>query len=184
MTVSTTAPALSGTWSLDLSHSAVEFVVKHMVISNVKGRFREFSGTIVVDEADPSRSSVEVEVAATSIDTHDEQRDAHLRSADFFDVETYPALTFRSTEVHPLGGDRFKIDGDLTIRGITQPITLDAELQGVAKDPWGGTRAGFSATASLDRKAFGLTWNNTLETGGLLVGDQVKLVLEIEAIRS
>jgi polyisoprenoid-binding protein YceI len=184
MSVSTTASNLTGTWAIDRSHSAVEFSVKHMVISNVKGRFRTFSGALVVDEADPARSSVEVEIDAASVDTHDEQRDAHLRSADFFDVERHPTLSFRSTAIRPLGGDRFEVIGDLTIRGSTQPVTLAAELLGQTRDPWGGIRAGFSASASIDRRAYGLTWNSALEVGGVLVGDQVRISLEIELIKS
>ena len=171
------------TWQIDPSHSTVEFAVKHLVFTTQKGRFSRVSGALRWDGADFSTASVEAEIDAASVETHDPQRDEHLRSADFFDAERYPTLTFRSTRVVPKGGDRFQLIGDLTIRGVTREVVLEAELGGQGGDPWGNYRAGFSATTAIDRREFGLTWNAALETGGVLVGDQVKINLEIEAIR-
>lgn len=182
MTTPILAPATS-VWAIDASHSVVEFAVRHMVVSTTKGRFGAVSGTIVLDQADPRRSSVTAEIDAASIETHEPKRDEHLRSADFFDVASYPTITFRGTQVEPRGADRLRVVGELTIRGVTREVELDVELHGQATDPWGGTRAGFSARTAIDRKEFGLTWNQALETGGLLVSDQVKINLEIEAIK-
>ena len=176
------APART-TWAIDPSHSLVEFAVKHLVITTTKGRFGKVSGTIVLDEANPARSSVRAEIDAASIETHDAQRDQHLRSGDFFDVDNYPTLSFVSTRVEPRGDDRFLVVGDLTIRGITREVELDATFEGTMVDPWGGVRAAFSATTKVNRKDFGLTWNMPLETGGMVVGDEVKIALEIEAVR-
>jgi polyisoprenoid-binding protein YceI len=171
------------TWSIDPSHSAVEFSVKHMVVTTTKGRFGAVAGAIVLDESDLTRSSVTAEIDAASIETHDAGRDAHLRSADFFDVENYPTLTFKSSRVVLAGRDRLTVVGDLTIRGVTREVELSVESSGQIASPFGDLRAGFSAQTSIDRKEFGLTWNKGLETGGLLVGDQVKINLEIEAIK-
>jgi len=175
------------TWTLDAAHTLVEFSTKHMMITTVKGRFPEISGTITVDEAQPDRSRVEVEIGAASIDTGVEQRDAHLRSADFLDAENFPAITFKSTRVegaYAEAGDEFKVVGELTIRGTTREVVLDATFEGTGKDPWGGERASFSAEAKLDRRDFGLTWNQALETGGLLVSNQIKLSLEVQAVKA
>jgi len=171
------------TWKIDPSHSAIAFSVRHMVVSRTRGRFRKWSGEIQFDPQDPAASSVVVSIDPASVDTADADRDAHLRSADFFDVEKYPSASFRSTKVDPLGSDQLRITGDLTIHGVTRPVALEATFEGSGKDPWGGERAGFLAIASIDRKDFGLEWNKALETGGLLVGDKVELTLEIEAIR-
>ena len=171
------------TWQIDPKHSLVEFSVKHMMFSTVKGRFGGVTGTITLDEADLSRASVDVEVDVSTIDTREEQRDGHLRSADFFDVEQYPTMTFMSTRVEDLGGDRFRLVGDLTIRGITREVSLDAVFNGRGTNPWGQTVAGYSATGEISRKDFGLEWNAVLETGGVLVSDAVKLTLEIQAVR-
>ena len=171
------------TWSIDPSHSTVEFGVKHLVFTTQKGRFAALKGDIVLDEADLSQSSVTAEIDAASVDTGNAERDAHLRSADFLDAETYPTLSFRSTSIQPTADGRSRIAGDLTIRGVMREVVLDAEYNGRVQDPWGGTRAGFSATAAIDRRDFGLSWNVPLEAGGLLVGDQVKVSLEIEAIK-
>ncbi len=179
-----TGTAIAGdrtTWTIDPSHTTVEFVAKHMMITTVKGRFTEFDGTIVADEADIGSSSVEVTMQAASLDTRSEQRDAHLRSPDFLDVEHYPEVTFRSTAVRG-SKEAFKLDGDLTIRGVTRPITLDVEFGGEGKDPWGGTRASFSATGKFDRRDYGLTWNVALETGGILVSNEVKINIEAQAV--
>ncbi len=180
----TTAPP-AGTktaWKLDPAHSLVEFSAKHMMITTVKGRITDVEGTIYTDERDPKNSSVEATLKAESIDTRTDQRDQHLRSADFLNVEKYPLIKFRSTRIE---GDRedFKLTGDLTIRDITRPVTLDVHYEGRTKDPWGGERVGFSGKGKIDRRDFGLTWNQTLETGGLLVGNEIKIELEVQAVR-
>ncbi|MBW3571043.1 MAG: YceI family protein [Gemmatimonadetes bacterium] len=171
------------TWTIDPAHTAVEFSLKHLMISTVRGRFGDVSGTIVLDEANPEASTVTAEIDVTSIDTRQEQRDAHLRSADFFDAEKYPVLTFNSTRVESLGGGRYKVVGDLTIRGVTREVVLQATDEGRGGDPWGGRRAAFSATTSIDRSDFGLTWNQALETGGVLVGNEIRISLEVQAVQ-
>lgn len=173
------------TWKLDPSHSLVEFSTKHMMITRVKGRFGALDGVIHFDEKNPAQSGVEVTIDAASIDTRTEQRDEHLRSGDFLDVETFPTITFKSTaleggKMEP--GADFKLVGDLTIKDETRKVTLDATFEGEGQDPWGGQRVSFSATGKLDRRDFGLTWNETLETGGLLVGHEIKLSLEVQAV--
>jgi len=171
------------TWKIDPSHSAVGFSVRHMVVSKTRGRFTKWSGEIRFDPQNPAASSVEVTIDPASIDTADAQRDAHLRSPDFFDVEKYPVASFRSTKVEDRGGDRYHITGDLTVHGVTRPVVLDAVYEGSGKDPWGGERAGFIASTTIERKDFGLEWNKALDTGGVLVGEKVELSLEVEAIR-
>jgi polyisoprenoid-binding protein YceI len=179
--MTTTPTALTaGTWTIDPVHSEVGFSVRHMMISKVRGKFSAFSGTIVVGD-DPLSSSVEASIEVASIDTGDDTRDNHLRSADFFDVEHHPNLVFRSTAVRPNGSD-YQLDGELTIRGTTRPVTLDLELNGVGPDPWGGTRAGFSARTSISRKDFGMEFNIPIDGGGVVVGDKVDITLEIEAV--
>src|SRR5687767_6423477 len=163
----TDVPA-AGTYAIDASHSGVEFSVRHLGLSKVRGRFPSFSGEITIAE-EPTASSVEVSIDIASVDTRDEGRDTHLRSADFFDAEQFPAMTFRSTGVRPAGSE-WKVDGELTIRGTTRPVVLDVEFEGSATDPWGNDRIGFSASAEVNREDFGLTWNQALETGGVLVG--------------
>ena len=180
--VQTPAPVRT-TWSIDPSHSSVEFAVRHLMITTVKGRFTAVSGTVVLDEADPAASTADITVEVASIDTREAQRDAHLRSADFFDVEKYPTLTFRSTGVSGIGADGFKLNGDLTIHGVTRRVTLDVTTEGRARDPWGGERAGYSATTKIKRSEFGLTWNQLLETGGLAVSDDVKISLDVELVK-
>jgi polyisoprenoid-binding protein YceI len=170
------------TWTIDPSHSTVEFVAKHMMITTVKGRFAEFAGTVSADETSFEDSSVEVTFQAASLDTRSEQRDTHLRSADFLDVEHYPEVTFRSTAIRG-AKESFKLTGDLTIRGVTRPITLDVTYEGEGKDPWGGTRASFSATGKFDRRDYGLTWNVALETGGILVSNEVKINIEAQLVQ-
>jgi polyisoprenoid-binding protein YceI len=175
------------TWTLDPTHTLVEFSAKHMMITTVKGRFADVKGTLKVDEANPERSAVEVEIDAASIDTRVEQRDGHLRSGDFLDVEAYPTITFRSTRVEGAftkPGDRFRVIGDLTIRGTTREIVLDVTFEGTGTDPWGGERASYSAEAKLDRRDFGLTWNQALEAGGVLVSNQVRLSFEVQAVKA
>jgi polyisoprenoid-binding protein YceI len=175
------------TWTIDPAHTLVEFSVRHMMITTVKGRFAGVSGTIEVDAEQPSAARVEVAIDASSIDTRSEQRDAHLRSADFFDVENHPQVTFRSTGVegsYSQPGGRFRVRGELTIRGVTRPVELDATFEGSGTDPWGGQRGSFTAAVTIDRREFGLEWNQALETGGRLVSNEVKLQIEAQAVRS
>ncbi|HSM93032.1 MAG TPA: YceI family protein [Anaeromyxobacteraceae bacterium] len=172
----------TNTWEIDTSHSAIHFWVRHLVISKVHGRFAKWAGTVNLDEQDPARSSVEVRIEAASIDTQVADRDAHLRSPDFLDAANHPALTYRSRRIEK-SGDGYRVTGDLTIRGVTREVVLDAEFAGLAKDPWGNQRAGFSAKASLDRRDFGLTWNAAVETGGVLVGEKVEISIELEAVK-
>jgi polyisoprenoid-binding protein YceI len=179
-----TAPA-TGTktaWKLDPSHTIAEFSAKHLMITTVKGRITDIEGIIYTDEKDLKNSSVEATLKAVSLDTQTDQRDQHLRSADFLDVEKFPEIRFRSTRIQ---GDRqsFKLTGDLTIRDVTKPITLDVTFEGQTKDPWGGERMGFSATGKIDRREFGLTWNQALEAGGVVVGNDIKISLEVEAVK-
>ena len=183
MTTASVAPVAQATWAIDPSHSLVEFGVKHMMFTTVKGRFATVSGTIVTDEANPAAASVRAEIDVASIDTREAQRDAHLRSPDFLDAEQHPAITFASTHVSARGRGRYVVTGDLTIRGVTREVSLEAELSGRGADPWGNERIGFSATTTINRKDFGLTWNQALETGGVLVGEDVKIVLEVQATR-
>lgn len=173
----------SSTWKIDPSHSAIHFSVRHMVVSKTRGRFTRFGGQIVFDPANPAASSVEVTIEPASIDTADAQRDAHLKSPDFFDVEKFPQASFRSTSVQDLGGDKLRVDGELTVRGVSRTLSFEAVFEGSARDPWGGERSGFSGSLSLDRREFGLQWNKALETGGVLVGDKVELSLEVEAVK-
>lgn len=174
------------TWQIDPAHTAVEFAVKHMMFTTVRGRFKDVKGTIEVDEQNPANSSVQVEIAAASIDTGTPDRDVHLRSADFLDVETHPTLTFRSKRVEGVSkreGDKFRVVGDLTIRGTAIEVTLDCTYEGLGKDPWGGTRFGAEASTKIDRRDWGLKWNQALETGGILVANDVKIELEVQAVR-
>jgi len=179
-----TATAVAGNrtaWTIDPSHTTVEFVAKHMMITTVKGRFADVTGTIVADEENLADSSVQVTMQAASLDTRSEYRDAHLRSPDFLDVANYPEVTFRSTGLRGTK-ESFTLTGDLTIRGVTRPITLDVTFEGEGKDPWGGTRASFSAKGKFDRRDFGLTWNVALETGGILVSNEVKINVEAQVV--
>lgn len=176
-----TLPSLSaGTWTIDPAHSEVGFSVRHLMVSKVRGSFKKFSGTLVVPD-DASKASVEVSVDMSSVDTGEEQRDNHLRSSDFFSVETYPTMEFKATSVTAKGSD-YVVAGDLTINGVTKPVTLDVEFNGVGPDPWGGTRAGFSAEAEISRKDFGITFDIPLDSGGVTIGDKVKILLEVEAV--
>jgi polyisoprenoid-binding protein YceI len=172
------------TYEIDPVHSSVHFSVRHMMVSNVRGEFAKLTGTIKYDPDNPSNSSVEATIDAASISTRDAQRDTHLKSADFLDVEKYPTLTFKSKKITPQPGGG-TITGDLTIHGVTREVTLDVEgPTPEAKDPWGKQRIGASATAKLSRKDFGLVWNAALETGGVLVGDEVKVTIDVEAVRT
>jgi polyisoprenoid-binding protein YceI len=172
----------AGTFALDASHSHVGFSVRHVMVSKTKGRFAEVEGTVVIAEQ-PTDSSVEVTIQAASVDTRDEARDGHLRSPDFLDVDAHPTLTYRSTAVRAAGKGRWAVDGELTVKGVTRQVPLEVTFEGGARDPWGGERIGFTATAELDREEFGLTWNQVLETGGVLVGKTVKIEIEAEAVR-
>jgi len=174
-------PAQTRTWTIDPAHSLAEFSVRHMMVSTVKGRFTDLSGAIVFDHSDPTKASVQAEIKAASITTHDPQRDAHLQSPDFFDAERFPTLTFKSTRVEPVSDERVKIYGDLTIRDQTREVVLDAELNGQGTNPWGKDVIGFSAHTQFNRKDFGLNWNVALEAGGVLVSDTIKVTLEVEA---
>jgi polyisoprenoid-binding protein YceI len=170
-------------WTIDRDHSTIGFAVRHMVVSKVRGRFTRWDGTLVVDEAAPERSRVEVTIAAESIDTGAPDRDAHLRSTDFLETEIFPTIRFVSRRIDVLGEGRFRLVGDLTLREVTREVVLEAEDHGRARDPWGGERRGFSAKATLDRRDFGLQWNQLLETGGVLVGEKVEVEIEVEAVR-
>lgn len=176
-----TTDVLPRTYTIDKSHSEATFQVRHLV-SKVRGRFTDFEGTIQADEKNPGRSSVRVTIQAASIDTDQPDRDTHLRSADFFKVDEFPTLSFASTSVAPAGGHAYTVAGDLTIRGVTRRLTVPVTFLGQARDPWGKERAGFEAEFTVNRKDFGLSWNAALETGGFLVGDEIKVSLSFEAI--
>jgi polyisoprenoid-binding protein YceI len=169
-------------WAIDPTHTNVEFAVRHLMITTVKGRFAEVSGTVVLDDANPAAATAEITIGAASIDTREPQRDAHLRSGDFFQAETYPSLTFRSTSVRAIAPEGFTLVGDLTIKGVTREVELAVTSEGRTKDPWGGERAGYSAVTRIKRSDFGLTWNQLLETGGVAVSDEVKISLDIELV--
>jgi len=181
-TLQTTARS---TWNVDPVHSVAEFKVKHMMISNVKGRFTGVRGALTLDESDPTNSSVEASIESASINTGDLQRDTHLKSPDFFDVEKFPTLSFKSTQVTRDGSGEIVVGGDLTIHGITRNIVFTVEgPTPPAKDPWGNTRLGLSASTKINRKDFGLTWNAALETGGILVGDEVTITLDVQFVKA
>ncbi len=179
----TTTPTGLATWTIDPAHSIAEFGVKHMMISTVKGRFGALTGTVRFDGADPATGSVEVSIEVESITTNEAQRDGHLRSPDFFHVEQHPTMTFRSSGVERVEGDEYRVRGELTIRDVTKPITLDMTYDGQITDPYGKRRAGFAAETTLNRKDYGLTVNQALETGGVVIGDKVKISLHVEAVR-
>jgi polyisoprenoid-binding protein YceI len=171
-------------WNIDATHSGINFSIRHVVISKVRGRFTKYMGKVELDEEDLTRSFVEATIDAASIDTGTPQRDDHLRSADFFDVEKFPELRFRSSRIEKLDDARYRLTGELTIRDVAREISLDVEYGGRATDPWGNQRIGFIATGSLDRKDFGLQWNQALETGGVLVGNRVDIEIEVEAVKT
>lgn len=174
----------TNTWNLDTSHSGIHFSVTHMVFAKVRGRFGAFSGKVDLHPEDLTQSSIEVEIEGASIDTGVADRDNHLRSADFLDVENFPKLRFKSKKVEKADGDRYHIHGTLSIRDVTRDVVLDAEYGGQAKDPWGNQRVAFTATTSLDRRDFGLKWNQLLETGSLLVGDRINIEIEVQAVKA
>ncbi len=167
-------------WKLDMAHSAVEFSVRHMMISTVKGNFKEFSVDVDIDPDDLAKSSVRAVIKAASIDTREPQRNAHLVSADFLDAEKYPEIVFQSRRVESVGGDRYRVEGDLTIKDVTRPVSLDVTSLGIQTSPYGVKAAGFEATTKISRQEFGLTWNVALETGGVLVGDEIKISIDAE----
>ncbi len=174
------ALAASATWEIDVAHSSIGFGIRHLMVSTVRGSFNTFNGTVTLDGDDPTTARIAVTIDPASVDTRESKRDEHLRSADFFDVAKYPAMTFTSTKVEKAGAG-FTVTGDLTMHGVTREVVLavDGPLATV-KDPWGGQRAGLRATATLSRKDFGLTWNKALETGGVVVGDEVAIVIDLE----
>ncbi|KOV64352.1 polyisoprenoid-binding protein [Streptomyces sp. AS58] len=176
--------ALTGDYTIDPTHSTLGFVARHAMVTNVKGSFVDFSGSLHLDGSDPSRSTASLDVKMDSITTGNADRDGHLKTADFFKTDEFPTMTFRSTKAEALGGDDYRITGDLSILGVTRPITIDLEFNGVAKDPYGNDRAGFEGKAEILRSDWGLTWNAALETGGVLVSDKIKLNFDISAIRN
>ena len=180
-----TAPAASATnaWKLDASHTTVEFSARHMMFTTVKGRLADVDGTVTVNGATPDTAVVDVTIKAASIDTRTEQRDQHLRSGDFLDVENFPDVTFRSTKISG-AKEHFTLTGDLTIRGTTKSVTLDVIYEGAGKDPWGGERMGFSADGKIDRREFGLTWNQVLEAGGVIVSNEIKIHIDAQLVRA
>ena len=183
-TVPSTATTAVSTWNIDPSHSAAEFKVRHMMISFVKGKFSGLSGVLKLDENDYTHSTVEVSIPAASVSTVDDKLDAHLKEADFFDVEKFPKLTFKSTSIRSLGDHDYEVTGDLTVRGVTKPVNLSVnDLSKPSKDPWGNQRIGLSASAKINRKEFGLEWNAPLEFGGVLVGDEVTITLDVQFIK-
>ncbi|HZB88281.1 MAG TPA: YceI family protein [Terracidiphilus sp.] len=181
----TTATATTTTWNIDPAHSAAEFKVKHMMISNVKGRFTGIAGTLTLDESDPTRSTIEATIPIPTLATGDDQRDGHLKSADFFDAEKFPTATFKSTEVTVAAPGEHAVVGELTLHGVTQVVSFAVEGPSApGKDPYGNIRIGLSATTRINRKDFGLTWNAALETGGVLVGEDVTITLDIQFIKA
>jgi polyisoprenoid-binding protein YceI len=184
MSTTPSAPGTVSTWNLDAAHSTAEFKVKHMMISNVRGSFSGLSGVLKLDETDYTHSTVEASIPAASLKTGDEQRDGHLKSADFFDVEKFPTLGFKSTNIDSTGGANYAVTGELTLHGVTRSVTLAVEdVSEPAKDPWGNQRIGLSASTKINRKDFGLSWNSALETGGVLVGENVSIHLDVEFIK-
>jgi polyisoprenoid-binding protein YceI len=173
---------MSTTWQIDPSHTDAGFAVKHLMIATVRGRFSDVKGTVVVTGDDFGTAQLDVTIGTASVDTREPKRDQHLRSADFFDTERFPVMTFTSRKVARVGRG-YSVAGDLTIRGVTRPVVFDVIDEGRARDPWGGQRAGFSATAIINRQDFGLTWNSVLEAGGVLVGDDVKISVDLELVK-
>ncbi len=184
MSVTTIPSTLSGTYAIDPSHSRIGFVARHAMVTKVRGSFNEFEGTATLDFDDVSRSSASVTIAAASIDTRQAQRDAHLRSNDFLAMDEFPTLTFVSTAARRTGDAEFELDGDLTVRGVTQPITIPFTFEGTALDPFGNTRVGFEGSVVINRKDFGVSYNAALETGGVLISDKVTLEFEVSAVKT
>ncbi|MCX4513489.1 YceI family protein [Streptomyces sp. NBC_01619] len=176
--------ALSGDYTIDPAHSSIGFTVRHAMVTNVRGSFGEHEGTLRLDGSDPASSTAAIDVKIASVDTGIADRDGHLRSGDFFDVETFPLMSFRSTSAEQLGGEKYRITGDLTIKDVTRPLSIDLEFNGVATDVYGNERVGFEGSAEILRSHWGLTWNAALETGGVMVSDKVKLNFDISAIKA
>jgi polyisoprenoid-binding protein YceI len=176
--------ALTGDYSIDPAHSTIGFVARHAMVTNVKGKFNDFTGSLHLDGGDPSKSTASIDVKMDSIDTGSADRDGHLKSADFFKTDEFPTMTFRSTKAEALGDEDYRITGDLTILGTTKPLTIDLEFNGAAKDPFGNERVGFEGKAEIKRSEWGLTWNAALETGGVLISDKIKLSFDISAIKN
>ena len=174
---------LTGDYQLDVAHTRLGFVARHAMVTKVRGSFKEFEGHAHLDAADPSKSSAEVTIQVASVDTGQEQRDAHLRNSDFFDAENYPTMTFNSTSAEKVDDNTYRLTGDLTVKDTTKPITIDFEFTGTAKDPYGNLRAGFEGQATINRKDWGLNWNAALETGGFLVSDKVVLEFDVSAVK-
>ena len=174
---------LTGDYSIDVAHTRIGFTARHAMVTSVRGSFQDFEGSAHLDATDPTKSSAKLAIKVASITTGQEQRDAHLRSPDFFDVETYPEITFVSTSAEQLDDDTYRLSGDLTVKDVTRPVSIDFTFNGTAKDPYGNLRAGFEGQASLNRKEWGLTWNTALETGGFLVSDKVKLEFDVSAVK-
>jgi polyisoprenoid-binding protein YceI len=182
--VAPTYTDLTGTYTLDAAHTRIGFVARHAMVTKVRGAFNDFEGTIKVDGAVPARSSAKVVIKAASIDTRNAQRDEHIRSADFLELETYPEITFVSTEVRQTGDSTFEVTGDLTVKDVTKPVTVEFEFEGTATDPFGNVRVGFEGSVTISRKDFGITWNAALEAGGVLVSDKIVLEFEVSAIKT
>ncbi|MCG7204879.1 MULTISPECIES: YceI family protein [Streptomyces] len=176
--------ALTGDYTIDPAHSTLGFVARHAMVTNVKGSFQEFEGTLHLDGSDPAKSTASLDIQMASITTGSPDRDGHLKSADFFKTDEFPTMTFRSTKAEALGDEDYRITGDLTILGVTKPVTIDLEFNGAAKDPFGNERVGFEGKAEIKRSDWGVTWNAALETGGVLVSDKIKLNFDISAIKS
>ena len=174
----------SQSWNIDTAHSSVSFAVRHMMFAKVRGRFTSWQGSVQLDPDDLRRSQITAEIDAASIDTGVADRDAHLRSPDFFDAARFPSLRFTSTRIERVEGERYRLHGELTIRDVTRPIALTVEYGGQAKDPWGNQRIAFTASTALDRREFGLKWNQALEAGGVLVGERVEIELEVQAVQA
>ncbi|MCL4494655.1 MAG: YceI family protein [Firmicutes bacterium] len=174
---------MTGTWEIDPDHSTAEFSIRHLMISTVRGRFSKFSGVIQGDPTDLTASTARLSIDVDSVDTRQKERDNHLRSADFFDASNYPHLTFDSTRINRTGDNTYEVVGNLTIRGTTREVPVQVEFSGISKDPWGNVRAGFTATTKINRKDYGLMWNQALETGGVLVGDEVRITVELETVK-
>lgn len=171
------------TWAIDASHSEIGFKIKHLMITNVKGKFQKFEGEAVTEDDDFSKGSVSFSTEVASIHTGDAQRDGHLQSPDFFDAQNFPKISFKATKYEKISGDNHRLTGDLTIRDVTKPVSLDVEFGGIAKDPWGNTKAGFTITGSINRKDWGLTWNAVTEAGGVLVSEDVKINCDVQLIK-
>jgi polyisoprenoid-binding protein YceI len=185
MSTLATPQTTATTWNIDPAHTVAEFKVRHMMISNVKGQFAKVTGVLTLDESDLTSSRAEAVIDAASIETREAQRDAHLKSADFFDVEKFPTLSFKSTRINRVHDGELAAEGDLTIRGVTRKVIFSVEgPTAPAKDPWGNTRVAVSASTKINRKDFGLTWNAALETGGILVGDEVTITLDVEFVKA